>query len=156
MRYKSEPVQKDWLHNMHLPCTKARTSCLPKNNGKDKVNLGRPSADVIVAAMLKSKIWPPVAIKTRRKGRRWCTNRRAGWAQHDTTDPESTGQSANDNEPMDRCQPLHTQATHSDLASEWELNLWPWHRRKRIWVFNYSSMLLSNNPTKVRYFKPCH
>ena len=37
MRYKSEPVQKHWLHNMHLACTNARTSCLPKNNGKDKV-----------------------------------------------------------------------------------------------------------------------
>jgi hypothetical protein len=45
------------------------------------------------------------------------------------------------NRSMARSQPLHTQATQSDLDSEWALNLRPWHRRKRTWVFNYSLML---------------
>ena len=54
-------------------------------------------------------------------------------------------------QPMDRSKPLHTQATHSDLESDWALNLQPWHHRKRTLVFNYSSILLSIWPTKVRY-----
>ena len=69
--------------NMHLPCTNARNSCLPKNNGKDKVNLGRPSPDQTIAVMLQSKIWHPVMLKSRRKGR-WCTEWRAASAQYDT------------------------------------------------------------------------
>ena len=76
---------------------------------------------------------------------------RASLSQQDTTDPYYARSPASDIQPMDRSQPLRTQATHSDLVSEWELNLWPWHRWKRTWIFNYSSMLLSNNQTKVRY-----
>ena len=54
-------------------------------------------------------------------------------------------------QPRGVLQPLHTQATRSDLDSGWELNVRPPHMRKRTSFFNYSSVILSIKWCKVLY-----
>ena len=53
--------------------------------------------------------------------------------------------------PMDWIQPLHTQATRSDLDSDWELNIRPSNWWERTSVFDYTPVLLSTNMFKVCY-----
>ena len=95
--------------------------------------------------------WEEAYTRSRAVGKTDCSCKgRVSWAEL-CNQWHNQAPSACEEQPMDRSKPLHTQATHSDLDSEWALNLWPWHRRKRTWVFNYSLMLLSIKATKVRY-----
>ena len=58
--------------------------------------------------------------------------------------------------PVDRSEPLHTQATRSDLASGWELNVRPLNWWERTSVFDYTPILLVTLLSKVLYINLLH